>query len=48
MADKIYRSQLRVMLNRKTIDRLSEEAEAREITLSQHLDEILKEYFSQK
>jgi hypothetical protein len=45
MAEQIYRSQLRVMLNRKIIDRLSDEATAREITLSAYLDELLTKHF---
>ena len=48
MAETIHRSQLRITINRKLIDLLSEDATKKEMTLSAFVDELLSQHYSLK
>ena len=45
MAEQIHRSQLRFMINRDFLNKLSDIATERNITMSALMDEILTEHF---
>lgn len=48
MAEQIHRTQLRITINRKLIDLLSEDAKKKEMTLSAFVDELLSQHYSLK
>ena len=48
MAEQKHRAQLRITINRKLIDILSEEADKKEMTLSAFVDELLTQHYSLK